>query len=163
MDPWLEPFKDGLKSRFSKAQKWLKTINETEGGLEKFSRGYEKYGLIAQPNGDIIYREWAPNALRAYLIGDFNHWNRDSHQMTKDTFGVFHITLPSVNGQPAIPHDSKIKISFVVPNDHARAERLPRRVGPRGGRRLFPRWALGRAAVGAVSPALRAGQGEAWL
>lgn len=37
-------------------------------------------------------------------------WNRDSHQMTKDNFGVFEITLPAVNGQPAIPHDSKIKV-----------------------------------------------------
>jgi len=38
MDGYLEPFKDALKSRFSKAQKWIKTIEETEGGLEKFSR-----------------------------------------------------------------------------------------------------------------------------
>jgi 1,4-alpha-glucan branching enzyme len=38
MDGYLEPFKDALKSRFSKAQKWIQTIDETEGGLEKFSR-----------------------------------------------------------------------------------------------------------------------------
>ena len=38
LDPWLAPFKDGLRSRFSKAQNWLKTINEAEGGLEQFSR-----------------------------------------------------------------------------------------------------------------------------
>jgi hypothetical protein len=38
LDGYLEPFKDALKSRFSKAQKWIKTIDETEGGLEKFSR-----------------------------------------------------------------------------------------------------------------------------
>ena len=38
MDGYLEPFKDALKSRFSKAQKWIKTIEETEGGMEKFSR-----------------------------------------------------------------------------------------------------------------------------
>ena len=38
LDPWLAPFKDGLRSRFSKAQNWLKTIDEAEGGLEKFSR-----------------------------------------------------------------------------------------------------------------------------
>lgn len=37
-------------------------------------------------------------------------WNRDSHQMTKNNFGVFGITLPSQNGQPAIPHDSKVKV-----------------------------------------------------
>jgi len=38
MDPYLEPFKEDLKKRFSLAQKWIKTIDETEGGLEKFSR-----------------------------------------------------------------------------------------------------------------------------
>lgn len=38
LDPWLEPFKESLKSRYSKAQQWIKTIDESEGGLEKFSR-----------------------------------------------------------------------------------------------------------------------------
>jgi 1,4-alpha-glucan branching enzyme len=45
--------------------------------------------------------------------------------MKKDAYGVFEITLPPVNGQPAIQHDSKLKISMVVPNDQARAERIP--------------------------------------
>jgi len=125
MDGYLEPFKDALKSRFSKAQKWIKTIEETEGGMEKFSRGYEKFGFNVQSNGDVIYREWAPNALRAYLIGDFNNWDRDATPMTKNDFGVFEVTVPGKDGQPTIPHDSKIKVSFVVPNDHARQERLP--------------------------------------
>lgn len=72
LDPWLSPFKDALRSRFSHAQKWIKTINDAEGGLEKFSRGYEKFGFNVDGNGDITYREWAPNALRAFLIGDFS-------------------------------------------------------------------------------------------
>lgn len=72
LDPWLEPFKDALRSRYSHAQKWIKTINETEGGLDKFSRGTEKFGFVVHGNGDVTYREWAPNALRAYLIGDFS-------------------------------------------------------------------------------------------
>jgi 1,4-alpha-glucan branching enzyme len=38
LDGYLEPFKDALRSRFAKAQKWIQTIDETEGGLEKFSR-----------------------------------------------------------------------------------------------------------------------------
>jgi 1,4-alpha-glucan branching enzyme len=72
LDPWLSPFKDALRSRYSAAQKWIKTLNETEGGLDKFSRGYEKYGLNMLENGDIVYREWAPNATHAYLMGDFS-------------------------------------------------------------------------------------------
>lgn len=90
LDPWLSPFKDALRKRYSRAQQWIKTIDETEGGLEKFSRvgatrkpcwwsqpltgmqGFEKFGFNVLDNNDIIYREWAPNALRAYLIGDFS-------------------------------------------------------------------------------------------
>jgi hypothetical protein len=72
LDPWLSPFRDALRSRYSKAQQWIKTINETEGGMEKFSRGFEKFGFNVKENGDVVYREWAPNALRAYLIGDFS-------------------------------------------------------------------------------------------
>jgi 1,4-alpha-glucan branching enzyme len=45
MDGYLEPFKDALKSRFSKAQKWIQTIEETEGGLEKFSRASFLYAV----------------------------------------------------------------------------------------------------------------------
>ncbi|KAF2196705.1 alpha-glucan branching enzyme [Delitschia confertaspora ATCC 74209] len=125
LDPYLEPFKDALRSRYTKAQQWLKKIDETEGGMEKFTRGYEKFGFQVKDNGDVVYREWAPNALRAYLIGDFNNWNRDATPMTKDNYGVWEVTVPGKNGKPAIPHDSKIKISLVVPNDHARQERIP--------------------------------------
>ncbi|CAN9360378.1 unnamed protein product [Alternaria alternata] len=107
------------------------TLSDTPGqvpndgtGTHRYS-GYEKFGFNVQSNGDVVYREWAPNALRAYLIGDFNDWNRDATPMTKNDFGVFEVTVPGQNGQPTIPHDSKIKVSFVVPNDHARQERLP--------------------------------------
>jgi 1,4-alpha-glucan branching enzyme len=71
--------------------------------------------------------------LRAYLIGDFSKtrhkiigytladnildgWDRDSHQMKKNEYGVFEITLPAQNGKPAIPHDSKIKVGEQTPS-----------------------------------------------
>jgi hypothetical protein len=38
LDPWLGPFKDALRARFSKTQSWIKTIQESEGGLDNFSR-----------------------------------------------------------------------------------------------------------------------------
>lgn len=76
-------------------------------------QGYEKFGFQVQPNGDVVYREWAPNALRAYLIGDFNDWNRDATPMTKNNYGVFEVTVPGKNGQPSIPHDSKIKVCLL--------------------------------------------------
>lgn len=38
LDPWLSPFSDALRRRYTKAQDWIKKINDTEGGVEKFSR-----------------------------------------------------------------------------------------------------------------------------
>ncbi|KAI1622105.1 1,4-alpha-glucan-branching enzyme [Exophiala viscosa] len=124
LDPWLEPYRDALKHRFSKAQQWIKTINETEGGLEKFSRGYETFGFTFSTDGDIVYREWAPNAEQAFLVGEFNNWNRDSHPMKKNSYGVWELYLPAQNGVPVIQHNTKIKLSMIIPGG-ARIERIP--------------------------------------
>ncbi|KAI9890128.1 MAG: alpha-1,4-glucan branching enzyme [Vezdaea aestivalis] len=124
LDGYLSPFADSLKSRFSSAQKWIKTIDEHEGGFEKFTKGFEKFGLNVLENGDIIYREWAPNATQAYLVGDFNNWNRDTTPMKKDSFGVWEVLVPASSGQSAIAHGSKVKISMVTPSGE-RIERLP--------------------------------------
>ncbi|KAI1045203.1 hypothetical protein LB505_004973 [Fusarium chuoi] len=124
LDPWLEPFSEALRRRFSKTQDWIKTINDTEGGLEKFSRGAEKFGFNVDANNNIVYREWAPNATAAFLIGDFNNWDRNAHPLTKNDFGVFEITISAQDGQPTIPHLSKVKISLNLPNGE-HVDRLP--------------------------------------
>ena len=49
LDPWLAPFKESLKARYSNAQDWIKKINETEGGLEKFSRVREPQPFRTHP------------------------------------------------------------------------------------------------------------------
>ncbi|GMG26057.1 unnamed protein product [Aspergillus oryzae] len=41
-----------------------------------------------------------------------DNWDVTAHPMTKNGFGVWEVTVPAVNGAPAIPHDSKIKVSF---------------------------------------------------
>lgn len=38
IDPWLSPFQDVLKRRVSRAKEWIKKIDETEGGLTKFTK-----------------------------------------------------------------------------------------------------------------------------
>lgn len=117
LDPYLSPFKDSLKHRFSKTQEWIKKLDDTEGGLEKFSRGADIMGLHMQDDKSIVYREWAPNAVHAALIGDFNNWDRSATPMKKNEFGVFEVRVPPTkSGQAAIPHNSKIKISLQLPN-----------------------------------------------
>ncbi|OQE32955.1 hypothetical protein PENFLA_c001G10184 [Penicillium flavigenum] len=124
LDPWLEPHRDVLKHRYQVVEEWAKTINETEGGLDKFSKGYETFGLHAQPNGEIKYQEWAPNAKEASLVGEFNNWDVNANPMTKNSFGVWNVTVPAKNGVAAIPHDSKIKITMVLPSGE-RIYRIP--------------------------------------
>lgn len=74
VDPWLSPFQDALKRRYSKAKEWIKTIDDTEGGLAKFSKGADIFGLNVDEQNNIVYREWAPNAQQAFLIGDFSEF-----------------------------------------------------------------------------------------
>lgn len=124
LDPWLSPFQDAIKRRYTKSQEWIKKIDDAEGGLEEFSRGTEIFGLNVDKENSILYREWAPNATEAYLIGEFNGWNRGSHPMKKNEFGVWEIVVPANNGEPAIPHKSKLKISMTTPSGE-RIDRLP--------------------------------------
>lgn len=124
LDPWLAPFSDALKRRYSKAQDWIKRINDTEGGFEKFSKGTDIFGFNVDENNNVTYREWAPNAEQAYLVGDFNGWNYESHPMKKNEYGVFEIVVPAKGKEKAIPHNSKVKISLVLPGG-SRVDRLP--------------------------------------
>ncbi|THH12395.1 hypothetical protein EW145_g69 [Phellinidium pouzarii] len=124
-DSWLEPFLPAIAHRHGRFQQWKSTIAQYEGGYDSFSKGYAKFGLNIDDHGEITYREWAPNPKEAYLIGDFNGWDRNSHPMQKDPFGVWEIKVPPKSpGEPAIAHESKIKISMVLPSGE-RIERLP--------------------------------------
>ncbi|KAJ1658732.1 alpha-1,4-glucan branching enzyme [Dispira simplex] len=121
-DPWLEPFRDALRDRYQYFQQWCRTIEATEGGLEKFSRGYERFGFN-KTDTHTVYREWAPGATSACLIGEFNNWDHAAHPMRKNEFGVWEITIPHRgDDQPAIPHNSKVKISMT----NAAGERFDR-------------------------------------
>lgn len=62
LDPWLEPFQDALKRRYAKAQDWIKSIDDNEGGLEKFSRVRVLPTLLLPPDADFVAA--ATRALR---------------------------------------------------------------------------------------------------
>ncbi|KAA8916182.1 hypothetical protein TRICI_001673 [Trichomonascus ciferrii] len=126
IDPWLEPFKGDIDRRYALAQDWMKRLDRDEGGLVKFSEGYKYFGFqIDQKTGDVVYREWAPNATAAHLLGDFNNWDRDSVPMTVNAYGVWEVKLPgNGNGECVIPHNSKVKVSLTLPGGE-RVERVP--------------------------------------
>ncbi|CAI0469252.1 unnamed protein product [Linum tenue] len=116
IDPILSSFRQHLDYRYSQYKRMRADIDKFEGGLEKFSRGYEKFGFIRSETG-ITYREWAPGATRAALIGDFNNWNPNADVMARDEFGVWEIFLPNnADGSSPIPHGSRVKIRMDTPS-----------------------------------------------
>eukprot|EP01100_Stratorugosa_tubuloviscum_P001264 TRINITY_DN127_c0_g1_i1.p1 TRINITY_DN127_c0_g1~~TRINITY_DN127_c0_g1_i1.p1 ORF type:complete len:676 (-),score=254.14 TRINITY_DN127_c0_g1_i1:83-2110(-) len=115
-DPYLLPYQNAIKQRNESLKKFKKIINETENGYENFSRGYEIFGLHKRKDG-IEYREWAPGAKNIWLFGDFNDWNKNSHKCTRNQYGIFTLYIFDLpNGQPAIPHNSKIKVIIETAN-----------------------------------------------
>jgi 1,4-alpha-glucan branching enzyme len=72
IDGYLRPNIPSIVQRHNSFRRWKDTFELHEGGWEKFTRGYEKFGLNVGPNNEVIYREWAPNAKEAYLIGEFS-------------------------------------------------------------------------------------------
>ena len=72
LDPWLEPFLGAIDHRHQLFKQWKDTIAKTEGGYDKFTKGYLKFGLNVQPDNSVLYREWAPNTISAALTGDFS-------------------------------------------------------------------------------------------
>ncbi|KAJ8903996.1 hypothetical protein NDN08_000526 [Rhodosorus marinus] len=123
-DVYLEPFVDALKYRYNKFNELKKSIDDHEGGLMKFSEGFKKFGTIKTSRG-ITHREWAPGAKEMFITGDFNNWNRTSHPLRKDDFGVWTIEIPNrADGSPPIDHASKIKL-VVVSEGGMHLERIP--------------------------------------
>jgi 1,4-alpha-glucan branching enzyme len=57
----------------------------------RLPQGFESLGFVRK-DGKTIYREWAPGAKAAALIGDFNNW--ECAWMEKDEWGVWSVELP---------------------------------------------------------------------
>ncbi|QPG73078.1 alpha-1,4-glucan branching enzyme [Brettanomyces nanus] len=117
IDPYLAPHVEELVYRRKLADDWLSKFDKDEGGILKFADSYKSMGLHIQSDNSIKYKEYAPNAVAACVIGDFNNWEHDKHVMEKQDFGFFEITIPpNADGSPAIPHNSRVKVFFTLPN-----------------------------------------------
>lgn len=115
-DPYLTNYAPQLRARHEYYRRMKSAIDANEGGLEKFSRGYEVMGFNKVPGG-IMYREWAPNAKMLNLTGDFNGWDKYSHSCVKNQYGVWELFLPNrPDGTPAISHQSNLKIFIETPS-----------------------------------------------
>ncbi|MBI4581467.1 MAG: alpha amylase C-terminal domain-containing protein [Planctomycetes bacterium] len=123
VDPWLEPYADALRHRYRKYREALARCIEAAGSLDAFARGYEYYGFNrgeCDGRPGVWYREWAPAADALFLVGDFNGWDRRSHPMQRDPYGVWSIFLPDEEYATRLLHGSRIKVhvhSRIGPKD----------------------------------------------
>ncbi|XP_071994638.1 1,4-alpha-glucan-branching enzyme isoform X1 [Engystomops pustulosus] len=110
-DPYLKPYVKDFQRRYALFEELLAKLEGCEGGLEKFSRSYQSFGIHAQPDGGIYCKEWAPGAEAVFLTGDFNNWNPFSHPYQKLDFGKWELHIPPKEDKsPVIQHGSKIKV-----------------------------------------------------
>ena len=82
------------------------------------------FGLHHDPKSKAwVYREWAPQALDLYLFGDFNNWQRYTHRLKRDKYGIWEIILPDDEYGDRLIHCGKIKV--MVHSELGWNERLP--------------------------------------
>lgn len=118
IDPWLEPHKKAIQAR----EKYIaKKTDEVIGSnsLRSFALGFQHFGLHKTEDG-WVFREWAPNATKIFLVGEFNDWQeRDEFALKRTKNGQWHIKLPA----KAIKHGQNYKLRVYW--DGGDAWRLP--------------------------------------
>jgi 1,4-alpha-glucan branching enzyme len=94
-DPWLKPYADVVERRGRDITLMEQRLTKGEKSLAEFASGHEYYGMHFV-GGRWIFREWAPNADRIFLIGDFSHWlEMPQFQMRRlNAHGDWEISLP---------------------------------------------------------------------
>uniref|UniRef100_F1MZP0 1,4-alpha-glucan branching enzyme n=2 Tax=Bos TaxID=9903 RepID=F1MZP0_BOVIN len=115
-DPYLKPYAPDFQRRYKRFNQTLTDIGENEGGIDRFSRGYESFGVHRCADGGLYCKEWAPGAEGVFLTGDFNDWNPFSYPYKKLDYGKWELYIPpKQNRSVLVPHGSKLKFKHSKP------------------------------------------------
>ena len=117
-DPWLEPFRQAIDARHSRILSDKMKL-AGDGPLSLAVNNHIYYPLHKEGT-EWVLREWAPNATRMYLIGDFNNWKRTEGYALKPVGGGnWEIRVPEI----CLHHGDLYKLWVEWPGSGA--ERLP--------------------------------------
>src|SRR5574344_2923280 len=93
-DPYLKPFQAAIDARHQRILDAKERIS-VRGSLSEGVNNHLFYGLHRLEDGSWVFREWAPNATKIYLIGEFNNWKRvDAYALSPTGNGNWEISLP---------------------------------------------------------------------
>ncbi|HWD37601.1 MAG TPA: alpha-amylase family glycosyl hydrolase [Fimbriimonas sp.] len=125
LDPWLEPYRDALRSRY---EHYLRTKANLIGGdlAGEASLGHLYFGLNrGERDGKtgVWYREWAPGAHGLFLCGEFNEWDRSANPLTRDEWGVWVTFLPDEDYAIRLVHGGRVKVH--VQSEMGAMDRIP--------------------------------------
>ncbi|UCH23984.1 MAG: alpha amylase C-terminal domain-containing protein [Deltaproteobacteria bacterium] len=94
-DPYLKPNEKIIQRRISKIIETENRLTQGKKNLAEFAAGHEFFGLHFSKN-QWIFREWAPNATRIYLVGEPTGWQeKNEFALTPLEEGVWEIRLPA--------------------------------------------------------------------
>ena len=119
-DKYLLPYKSDIELRMNN---YYKKLNQLLSGsvtcLSDFANGHHYFGFHKSNDG-WYYREWAPADESVCLAGDFNGWNKNSHQLKNLGNGVWEIFMPGTN---ALYNNCHVKA--IVTHNGQQLERIP--------------------------------------
>ena len=118
-DPYLAPYKEAIEKRHERILEERDKI-ALDGSLADGLNNHLYYGLHRDADGGWVFREWAPNASRIYLIGEFNNWRRTAaYSLNPIGGGNWEFRLPAM----FLHHQELYKLFIEWPGGGG--ERLP--------------------------------------
>ncbi|NDV58391.1 alpha amylase C-terminal domain-containing protein [Bacteroides sp. 519] len=119
-DPWLEPYEDAIVGRYEYAlKKKAELTNDGKETLAEFASGHLYFGLHRTASG-WVFREWAPNATKIYMVGTFNNWEeKEEFALTRLDYGNWEINLADED----LKHGDLYKL--IIHWNGGRGERIP--------------------------------------
>ncbi len=111
LDPWLAPHEGVINARKAYVSSTLERVLDGKPPAE-FALGFHYFGLHQTAVG-WTFREWAPNATRIVMVGDFSDWQeREEFVLRPGVHGEWSVDLP----KHALHHGQNYKLRVYWPN-----------------------------------------------
>ena len=110
LDPWLAPHEPVIKAREAYISSTLRRVLDGKSPAD-FALGFRHFGLHQTEVG-WTFREWAPNATRVVMVGDFSDWQeREEFALRPGVHGEWSVDLP----KHALHHGQNYKLRVYWP------------------------------------------------